>query len=68
MTWVGSNREGAARFAATIVLTKREAFGLCEVIAAAERLLLRSGNAPEAARLAAAFELVEAKLVEDAAS
>ena len=60
-----SNPAGAARFAAAIVLTKREAFGVCEAIAEAERVLLRSGHAPEAARLAAVFELVEARLVDD---
>jgi hypothetical protein len=65
MTRAGPSRESAARFATAIVLTKREAFEMCEAIAESERVLLRSGHAPEAARLAAIFELVESRLVSD---
>ena len=54
-------------FAAAIVLSKREAFEACEAIADSERVLLRSGNASQAARLAALFELVEGRLVIDGA-
>jgi len=53
------------RFASAIVLTKREAFEACEAIADSERVLLRSGNASQAARLAALFELVESRLIVD---
>lgn len=50
------------RFAPVLVLSKREAFELCEACAEAERALLRSGRASEAARIAAVFELAEARL------
>jgi hypothetical protein len=56
--------EGAPmQFAAVLVLSKREAFDLCEACAEAERALLRSGRASEAARMAGIFELVEGRLV-----
>lgn len=51
------------RFAAAVVLSKREAFETCEACAEAERALLRAGRAPEAARLATVFELIEDRLV-----
>ena len=50
-------------FASAVVFTKREAFEACEVCAEAERALLRTGRAVEAGRLAALFELIEARLV-----
>ena len=53
----------ASWFSSAVVLTKREAFELCEALAESERLLLRIGRAPEAARLATLFELVEGRLV-----
>ncbi|HXX91810.1 MAG TPA: hypothetical protein VEI83_16455 [Acidimicrobiales bacterium] len=53
------------KFAPVIVLSKREAFELCEAVAEAERAMLRSGNAAGAARLATIFELVEGRLVRD---
>jgi hypothetical protein len=65
MTRLDPERSATARFASAIVFTKREAFALCEVIAEAERLLLREGMAAEAARLASLFELVEGRLVND---
>jgi hypothetical protein len=52
-------------FATAVVLTKREAFEACEVCADAERALLRTGRAFEAGRIAALFELIEARLVSD---
>jgi hypothetical protein len=52
-------------FSTAIVLTKREAFEACEACAEAERALLRTGRAAEAGRLAALFELIEARLVSD---
>jgi hypothetical protein len=52
-------------FSTAIVLTKREAFEACEACAEAERALLRTGRAVEAGRLAALFELIEARLVSD---
>ena len=51
-------------FATAIVLTKREAFEACEACAEAERALLRTGRAAEAGRLAALFELIEARLID----
>jgi hypothetical protein len=53
------------RFAAAVVLSKREAFEACEVCADVERALLRSGRAVEAARVAALFELFEGRLIVD---
>jgi hypothetical protein len=50
-------------FSSAVVLTKREAFEACEACAEAERALLRTGRAAEAGRLAALFELIEARLV-----
>jgi hypothetical protein len=54
---------GNVRFVPAIVLTKREAFELCEICAEAERALLRAGRAVEAARIAGVFELLESRLV-----
>ena len=51
------------RFASVVVFSKREAFELCEACAEAERALLRSGRAVEAARMAALFELAEGRIV-----
>jgi hypothetical protein len=51
------------RFASVLVFSKREAFELCEACAEAERALLRSGRAAEAARMAALFELAEGRMV-----
>lgn len=61
---IASHEEGSVpvRFASVLVLSKREAFELCEACAEAERALLRSGRASEAARIAAVFELAEARL------
>jgi hypothetical protein len=55
--------ERKARFAQVLVLSKREAFELCEACADAERALLRAGRPVEAARMASTFELVEGRLV-----
>jgi hypothetical protein len=59
---VGSS-DPRARFAHSLVLSKREAFDLCEACADAERALLRAGRPVEAARMAWTFELVEGRLV-----
>lgn len=63
MTTRQSTEAGPVRFAAAVVLSKREAFETCEACAEAERALLRAGRAPEAARLATVFELIEDRLV-----
>jgi hypothetical protein len=57
--------QSPVRFAPALVLTKREAFEMCEACADAERALLRCGKPTEAARMAAVFEMLEAKLVTD---
>jgi hypothetical protein len=58
-----ASRRGPVCFAAVVVLSKREAFELCEACAEAERALLRSGRAVEAARMASVFELIEGRLM-----
>lgn len=52
-------------FATAVVLTKREVFDALEACAGAERALLRSGKAAEAAAVAALFELLEDRVVLD---
>lgn len=54
-----------AHFASVLVLSKADAFDVCEGCAEAERALLRSGRASEAARMAAIFEMIEGRLVLD---
>jgi hypothetical protein len=51
------------RFTASVVLSKREAFEVCEICAEAERALIRTGRGAEAHRLAVLFELIEARLL-----
>jgi len=55
------------RFSSVVLLTKREAFDACAACAEAERALVRSGRAVEAGRMGALFELLEARLVAEAA-
>lgn len=52
-------------FASAVVLTKREVFDALEACAGAERALLRSGRAAEAAGVASLFELLEDRLILD---
>jgi hypothetical protein len=54
---------GHVRFAAAVVLSKREAFEACDACAESERALLRAGRVAEAGRLAALFELIENRLM-----
>ncbi|MGH8987892.1 MAG: hypothetical protein ACRDXC_04735 [Acidimicrobiales bacterium] len=42
---------------------KEDVFGLCDALARAERVLIRSGEVDEAGLLAAAFDLLESGLV-----
>lgn len=56
------------RFCASVVLTDRDAFVALEACADAERALLRSGHAAEAAAVAALFELLEDRLTYGAGS
>ncbi|MHB1709992.1 MAG: hypothetical protein ACYCV7_01115 [Acidimicrobiales bacterium] len=55
-------------FAPSIRLTKVEAFGACQALADAGRLLLRAGLATEADALGDLFELLEQRLVAGAES
>lgn len=50
------------RFAPSVSLSKAEAFGACQALADADRILLRSGRIPEAAALGDLFELLEQRL------
>jgi hypothetical protein len=51
------------RFAATLTLTKHEAYAACEVLASAERALVRAGRPEPAAALGQLFDLLEQRLV-----
>jgi hypothetical protein len=50
------------RFPSRAAYTKGDVFGLCDVLARAEQVLIRLGEHEEAARVAAAFDLLEAGL------
>ena len=63
MTVRGRQGQHIVRFAPMVMLTKREAFAVCEVCADVERALLRAGRPVEAARAASLFELLESRLV-----
>ncbi len=51
------------RFGPQVVLTKEEAFGACQALADAGRLLVRSGGAVEADTLCSLFVLLEERLM-----
>ena len=51
------------RFAATLTLTKHEAYAACEALAGAERALVRAGRPEPAAALGQLFDLLEQRLV-----
>jgi hypothetical protein len=50
------------RFAPSVSLTKAEAFGACQALADADRVLLKSGLTSEAMALGDLFELLEQRL------
>jgi hypothetical protein len=56
------------RFAPSVLLTKAEAFGACQALADADRVLLKSGLTTEAAALGDLFELLEQRLASVAGS
>jgi hypothetical protein len=56
------NRAPAARFGATVRLTKQEAFDACQALADADRFLVRAGRLAEAGALGHLFELFEERL------
>ncbi len=51
------------RFGVRVILTKEEAFGSCQTLADAGRVLVRSGRAEEADSLGSLFDLLEERLV-----
>jgi len=51
------------QFGVRVVLTKEEAFGACQALADAGRLLVRSGGHEEADSLGSLFDLLEERLV-----
>jgi hypothetical protein len=50
-------------FGPEVVLTKEEAFGACQALADAGRVLVRSGGSAEADLLCSLFSLIEERLV-----
>ncbi|HWD52367.1 MAG TPA: hypothetical protein VG412_08205 [Acidimicrobiales bacterium] len=56
------------RFAPSVSLTKAEAFGACQALADADRVLLKSGLTTEATALGDLFELLEQRLASVAGS
>jgi hypothetical protein len=71
-----SGTDGAARtgvgprpisFAADVRLSKEETFAACQILADADRCLIRSGRVGEAGALGDLFELLESRLVSDGA-
>lgn len=55
-------RPARLRIRARAVYSKEDVFGLCDILARAERALRGAGEPEEAALVAAAFDLVEAGL------
>ena len=50
-------------FGVRVILSKDEAFGACQALADASRVLVRSGGVGEADSLGSLFELLEERLV-----
>ena len=61
----GTAGDGPVRFSDVVHLTKCEAFRACQVLADADRLLVRAGQLPEADALGDLFELFEERLAVD---
>jgi len=55
--------EQPVHFGPRVVLTKEEAFGACQALADAGRVLVRSGGSAEADLLCSLFNLIEERLV-----
>jgi len=55
--------ERPVHFGSRVVLTKEEAFGACQALADAGRVLVRSGGSTEADLLWSLFTLIEERLV-----
>jgi hypothetical protein len=61
---VPDGRSGApVHFGVRVILSKAEAFGACQALADAGRVLVRSGGVDEADSLGSLFELLEERLV-----
>ena len=58
----GAAEDGPVRFSDVVHLTKGEAFRACQVLADADRLLVRAGQLPVADALGDLFELFEERL------
>jgi hypothetical protein len=56
-------RSSAIRFDPSVTLTKEEAFGACQALADAGRVLVRAGVTAEADSLGSLFDLLEERLV-----
>ena len=56
-------RPRPVHFGVRVVLSKEEAFGACQALADAGRLLVRAGGHEEADSLGSLFELLEERLV-----
>jgi hypothetical protein len=52
-----------SRVANAVTFEKSEAFAMCEVLAIAERALVRSGHTREAANIGLVFEAIENRLL-----
>ena len=61
---MSDGRSGApVNFGVRVILSKDEAFGACQALADAGRMLVRSGRVDEADSLGSLFELLEERLV-----
>jgi hypothetical protein len=56
-------RSRPVHFGVRVILSKEEAFGACQALADAGRVLVRSGGFEEADSLGSLFELLEERLV-----
>ncbi len=56
-------RPSPVHFGVRVILTKEEAFGACQTLADAGRLLVRAGGHEEADSLGSLFELLEERMV-----
>jgi len=56
-------RPRPVHFGVRVILSKEEAFGACQALADAGRLLVRAGGLEEADSLGSLFELLEERMV-----
>ena len=60
----GRRPSAPVHFGVRVILSKEEAFGACQALADAGRVLVRSGRAVEADSLGSLFDLLEERLVD----